>query len=346
MSVQVGKHLVIAITVAALLAVPAAAGLLPGSTCSAAPSRANPPGTTAQKDPSAEDDDGGKTIIDRYHRGLSEELIGMADWLDSFFDADRSVAEENETRLRIKVSSLLEEHADPDFSIKANLRLSLPKTERRLNLLISGEPGDDLTPDNTPAEDRREEFESTDEQNLMVSLQYRLKETLRRNISTNVGVRFSRTTPVFYAEGRYRHHVELDRWILRFTQSLKWFADEGLESKARFDLERPVSERFFFRTTAEGSWFEHREGLFYNFNLSFFHYLSPRRVLRYEWVNSFRTEPENRLEETVLQMRYRQRIWRNWIFYEVSPRVSFPRDGGFSPVAGIALRIEAVIGNY
>jgi len=135
--------------------------------------------------------------------------------------------------------------------------------------MISGEPDNYPSPDNTPTEDRREEFESTDKQNLLLSLQYKLKETLRRNISANIGLRFSRVTPVFYAEGRFRHQVKLDAWIFRFTQSLKWLADEGLESRTLIDLERPVSNRFFFRTTADGSWFEHRDGFFYNLNMYF-----------------------------------------------------------------------------
>ncbi len=286
------------------------------------------------------------TVIDRYHRNLSEDILGIADWIDSFFDNDRTVAEENKTRLRIKLYSFMEEGENPVFHIKTNFRLSLPKMQQRLNLLISGEPDNYLSPDNTPTEDRREKFESTDKQNLILSLQYKLKETLRRNISANIGLRFNHITPVFYTEGRYRHQVRLDAWIFRFTQSLKWLADQGLESRSLIDLERPVSDRFFFRTTADGSWFEHRDGFFYNLNMYFFQYLSSRRVLSYEWINDFQTRPDNRLEEIVLQMRYRQRIWRNWIFYEVSPRVSFPRDEGFSSVPGIALKLEAVIGKY
>jgi hypothetical protein len=288
----------------------------------------------------------GDTIIDRYHRNLSEDIVGIANWIDSFFDNDRTVAEENKTRLRIKFYSFMEEGGNPVFHIKTNFRLSLPKMQKRLNLLISGEPENALSPDNTPTEDRREEFESTDKQNLILSLQYKLKETLRRNISTNIGLRFSHITPVFYTEGRYRHQVKLGTWIFRFTQSLKWLADKGLESRTIIDLERPVSDRFFFRTTVDGSWFEHKDGFFYNLNMYFFQYLSSRRVLSYEWINDFQTRPDNRLEEIVLQMRYRQRIWRNWIFYEVSPRVSFPRDEGFSSIPGIALKLEAIIGKY
>jgi len=218
---------------------------------------AQPPAVTG---PGSRDSDrpdvkeGGDTVIDRYHRDLSEDILRIADWLDSFFDNDRTVAEENRTRLRIKFHSLMEEGQGPVFDTRTSFRLFLPRTQKRLNLLISGEPEDSLSPENTPTEDRREEFENTDEQNLIVSLQYKLKETLRRNISTNAGIRFSRTTPVFYTEGRYRHQIDLRAWILRFTQSLKWFADEGLESRTRIDVERPAAGGFFFRTTADGSW--------------------------------------------------------------------------------------------
>jgi len=73
----------------------------------------------------------GDTIIDRYHRDLSEDILGIADWLDSFFDSDRTVAEENKTRLRIKLYSLVEEGGKPAFDIKTNFRLSLPRLQQR-----------------------------------------------------------------------------------------------------------------------------------------------------------------------------------------------------------------------
>ncbi|VAX30321.1 hypothetical protein MNBD_NITROSPIRAE02-1337 [hydrothermal vent metagenome] len=341
------------ISVAILYAVVAIIALVPLWTGSSVLSQIVLSDASAQADipagpesPEASSKSQGDSILDRYHRELSEDILGIADRLDSFFDSDRTVAEENRTRLRIKLYSLVEKGAKPAFDVRTSFRLSLPKLQKKLNLLISGEPENALNPNNTPTEDRREEFESTDKQNLILSLQYKLKETLRRNISANVGLRFSRITPVFYAEGRYRHQVKLDAWIFRFTQSLKWLTDEGLETRTLIDLERPVSNRFFFRTTADGSWFEHRDGFFYNLNLYVFQSLSSRRVLSYEWINDFQTRPDNRLEEILLQMRYRQKIWRNWIFYEVSPRVTFPRDEGFSSIPGIALKLEAIIGKY
>ncbi len=55
----------------------------------------------------------GDTIIDRYHRNLSEDIVGIANWIDSFFDNDRTVAEDNKTRLRIKLYSFMEEGVKP-----------------------------------------------------------------------------------------------------------------------------------------------------------------------------------------------------------------------------------------
>jgi len=69
-------------------------------------------------------------------------------------------------------------------------------------------------------------------------------------------------------------------------------------------------------------------------------------MLSYEWNNDFQTRPVNRLEEIVLRIRYRQRVWRNWIFYELSPRISMQRDEGFSPIPGVMLKLDAVIGKY
>ena len=43
-------------------------------------------------------------------------------------------------------------------------------------------------------------------------------------------------------------------------------------------------------------------------------------------------------------MRYRQRIWRKWLFFEVNPQVAFRNDDDFRNTPGIEFRLEASFG--
>jgi hypothetical protein len=50
------------------------------------------------------------------------------------------------------------------------------------------------------------------------------------------------------------------------------------------------------------------------------------------------------MEETNIRLKYRQRIWRDWLFAELAPQLSFPRDNDFKRTPGILFRIEIFFG--
>jgi hypothetical protein len=74
--------------------------------------------------------------------------------------------------------------------------------------------------------------------------------------------------------------------------------------------------------------------------------LSTKKAVEYEWVNIFQTQPVNELTEVDLRIRYRQQIWRRWLFFEVAPQYRFPRDRSFEATPGILFRLEAMFGHF
>jgi len=74
--------------------------------------------------------------------------------------------------------------------------------------------------------------------------------------------------------------------------------------------------------------------------------LSHKQALEYEWVNTFQTRPMDKLDEVLFRVRYRTRIWRDWLYFEVAPQYRFPRDRSFDHTPGILFRLEAIFGEY
>jgi len=52
------------------------------------------------------------------------------------------------------------------------------------------------------------------------------------------------------------------------------------------------------------------------------------------------------LDVSIFQVRYRQRFWRDWLFFEVAPQISWPRERDYEFVSGILLRFEMYFGKY
>ena len=283
-------------------------------------------------------------MVDEVHAGVSQGVLATAEWLDSFFDDRRVEGEANKSRLKLNFTGFAEEGELLGYDFKFRLRLAFPRTEDKLNLIISGDPEDDFSFDDESQRNIRARFEEGETDGGIAALQYFIKAARDRNISLKAGLRFKDITPVLFVGPRYRRSIALNDWTLRFTQRIRWFTDRGWDSSTRFDLERPLSERFFFRTTTEGIWKQEESGYFYNYRMLLFQPLSEKRSLSYEWNNFFQTHPDNRLQETNLRLRYRQNIWRKWLFFDVAPQAAFLKDRDFNISPGIIFRLEMIFG--
>lgn len=288
---------------------------------------------------------------DAFHRSLSKRIINSAAWLDSFFANERSLSEENRSNIRLRYSFFLEDSSDLSNEPRIGGRLVLPALEKKAHIIFTTDPDEPLYKSKIFSEDADKEqvvmdtpkTTTSDKRRFTTALQYFLESTDTQSISIRTGLRFSNLEPAVFAAPRYRLLIPLDSWDFRFTQEVMYRTDTQWQETTRFDLERPLGS-YFFRSTAEGSWFEDSSGYFYNLRFALFHPIGPKYALNYEWINSFETEPTGKLTDIILRARYRQSIWRDWVFFEIVPQCRFPsdRDQQFTP--GILFALEAIFG--
>lgn len=286
-----------------------------------------------------------ESTIDQTHARISRGIFSMASWFDSFFGDERNESEIQKSRLRLGVSALIKEREGVRFDVRPNFRLDLTVLKDRLHLLLEGEE-EETEFQSVTLQEVRQQFLDTSGENFSASLRYFIESTMERNISVRLGVRFPDVVPALLVEPRYRQSHAFDSWLLRFTQRAIALSNYTLEVRTTFDLDRVLSDKMFLRTTADGSWFSEKHGYFYDLRAAVFHRLSPRRVLEYQWNNFFRTSPNHNLEEIRLRVLYRQQFWREWLYYEVGPQLTFPRGRDYRYTPGVFLRLEAIFGAY
>ncbi|HEY5595177.1 MAG TPA: hypothetical protein VIL61_08500 [Nitrospiria bacterium] len=277
---------------------------------------------------------------------ISSGITDTADRIDAFLGDDRIQDESNRSNLKLAVLRISDENGLEiirDFKLK----IVLPRLQRRLQLVIARENDPVEAPDSQSAEKGVEEvLPGTPSGDLTSAIRLMLRATRDINIHIDTGIRF-RIHPTVFSRIRYRRSVELDRWALRFTQSVKWeeaFAENPYqwEEISRLDLERPIIPDYFFRTSLQGAWFEGRHGYFVNQGFALVHRISEHRVLVYEWNTAARTgrivktendieivvDPDKRfrVEETGPKLRIRQALGRQWFFIEAAAERAFRRD--------------------
>lgn len=285
-------------------------------------------------------------VIDRAHTMISSGITDTADWIDTFLGNDRIQDESNRSNLKIAVWRISDENGlkiKPDFKLK----IVLPGLQRRLQLVIAREddPEEELQ---SPSAEKGvgPVVAGTPRGDLTSAIRLMLHSARDINIYIEAGIRF-RIHPLVFSRVRYRRSVELDRWALRFTQSVKWeevFLDNSYhwEVISELNLERPITPDYFFRTTLQGAWYEGQHGYFVTQGFALVYRISEHRVLVYEWNTAARTglivktennteivvdtEKRFRIYETGPKLRFRQTLGRPWFFIETSAEWAYRRD--------------------
>ncbi len=287
-----------------------------------------------------------KDIVDAMHDKVTSSFLATADWVDSFFDDDRIVEEEDRSTLRVYTTVSKREGESVDLNVRFRLRLALPGARERLSLLVSGDDEENVRPDSDPNDFSRDVFKGRNEENTSTSLWYSFLSDDKRHLSASVGFRLSSGSLIFYAGPRYRQLFSYGEWDMRFIETMRYYTENGWESRTILDVERPVFENCLFRTTFDGTWLEDVPGYTYNTNFVLFQSLKLNRALQYEWVNTMRTRPNHQLSSTTFKVRYRQQFWKPWLFFEIVPEIQFPRERDWDLTPGIYVRLEVIFGKY
>ena len=294
-------------------------------------------------EPPAEKEDKPFNVLDTGHATTSERVRRLGAWLDRFFADENYEAEVNKSFLRIRLDSFSElyEGTEPDGVARLHLKLPALSERLRFEILSPGEQ-DDLGESN--GGETAPPPPGATEENPSVSVSYIFRSLEERSIIARVGLDFNGYDPNPYAGIRYRELVALnDFWNFRFTERVRFYTLDGLESRTSLDFERILEENMLFRSSLNGTWLQEDPDYFYNVGVSLFRPLDEKSAVELQLVSDFMTDP-HRLDRITVRIRHRQEFWREWLAFEIAPQVSFPDQRDFEAVPGILFRLEATFG--
>lgn len=281
--------------------------------------------------------------IDWGHEGASDRVRRLGAWLDQFFADENYEAEVNKSLLRIRLDSFSELYEGTKVDGRVRLHLVLPALRERVRFeILSPGEQDDLEGDGATATSQPQPGAVEDKTTAAIS--YFVKMVKDQSLILRLGTTFDGYTPDPYVGARFRQLWELNEdWNFRFTQRLRFYSIDGLESRTSFDFERALDDDMLFRTSIDATWLQEDPDYFYNVSFALFRPLDEKSAVEYQVVNTFRTDP-HRLDQITARIRHRQQIWRDWLIFEMAPQVSFPDERDFQPVPGILFRLEANFG--
>ena len=240
---------------------------------------------------------------------INSRFCEPALWFDNFFGNDRVFLEGAAgTYIRWRNDFSYDEEEHFTFNTDISFSIELPVLEDRLRLTFESDEDESLR-DVAPGSNQ----ESTN----TLGLQLDLAESTRSKFNINVSL-----SPRVRLRYRYTYPV-YETVTLRLTQELQ--REKSVHSaRTLIDVEKLFKNRLFFRSSSEAKLSEEFDGVDWLQAFILYQRVNKKTSLSYETSASGITYPLTLATNYRVAVRFRKNFHRRWLFYEVSPELTWP----------------------
>ncbi|MDP1784229.1 MAG: hypothetical protein Q8K81_02260 [Sulfuricurvum sp.] len=274
-----------------------------------------------------------------------KETYQTSIWLDEFFKDETYLDATNKSYVRVRGGYEYNKRGDPDLFYNITARIKLPKTQGKLQLYI----GDDT----------KEHANLSNAQNGTtdkgVGLKYVAPSFFERfNTSASVGVSGIGNP---YAKARIEYPLFLGSWLLKPAQYCKLSRKNEFEEWTDLSFDRKLADNEMIRFLLQRSTHSTEPGMSYLSQLSYMntlkdeigfnHYIgiSGRTQDLIGSVYNSGTTPQEGVYEYSIGTIWRQKLFRNYLFYQMQPIVSFHEQYDYKPNYIFRVSLDFYFGN-
>jgi hypothetical protein len=121
-----------------------------------------------------------------------------------------------------------------------------------------------------------------------------------------------------------------------------WFNTLGAGETTQVDLERIISPPLLFRASSIATWLNDNQNFDLRQDFSVYHTFNDRTALLYQASVIGVTNPAYAMTDFVVLLLYRYRLHKEWLFFELSPQLHYPKDREYKPSPALAMRLEVL----
>jgi hypothetical protein len=260
--------------------------------------------------------------LEKMHSDFGDRILDLSDRLDDFFGDPRLESEAGLTRYRVRSELLLGEGGGLNFGVKVRGHAVFPRTRQRLGFFLESVREDVLTDFEDLLGDPAENPDGLIAAEDVSGLRAALFSNQRGRLSLDGGLKLSKD-PKTRVRLRWQEDHDLDNlWSVRFIQSLEHREESGFGERSQLRFERAIEDQMI-RFGLEGVWFEAQpfEAIF---TTSYFVPIDERTVLRFngDLTGILGNEPAR--TGVGVGIGIRRRLYKEWLFGEIAPRVFWP----------------------
>ena len=286
-----------------------------------------------------------KNFVDIAHQKFSNKFLGISRRIDRFFSGQRADDLINKSQLRLATITTFQESKLPFTEGRVRLNLVLPGTQEKLQLVIEGQGDNQGAPNNITAVDDASSTTENVQNTTTAALRF-ITDAANIKISADTGLQFG-IPPKPFARLRFWSQNNLNtNWIFRPREEIFWITEDGYRSTTNLDFDRKFDDsKYLLRLVNRIRWNDLDYLVEFTNGPSFYHTIDEKRGISYHLHAITLNSPNPNISNYLARISYRQLLYKNWFFSEVSPQLEFPRDNNFHRTPSFAFKFEVVMGN-
>lgn len=279
------------------------------------------------------------SIADSTHNVVTNQVFWLANQVDDFFGGTRTDDEQNRSTMRLFAQRNKRDSRDPEDEINIRLNLKFPTLEKKLKDAI------DFSEDEAPAQAKpASQFSPKEKVKQRVIDFRRLSKDWIFSTDSSVRLKF----PLQFVQ-RFRvrrNFYENEKWVMRFAEEITWFSRDGWQEFSELYWDRKISSTYLFRFYNSKTLTEARNVFSTSHGPSLYHTIDDRRALSYDFRLTYQDYGTGHysLDNNSLSLTYRQKVYKQWLFFEIRPSIEFPRTSHFKKEHVLFVKLEGVFG--
>ena len=273
------------------------------------------------------------------HNVVSLGLIRTANRIDQFFGNKKDIEGKNRTNIRLANVHLIRESEKPSNETTFRLNLRLPELEKRFQFTIEkrSETIDPVTPIPNSVYSTQK---NRNEEDVRAGLSY-FRKLPDFNAKLTTGLKFS-STPVPYANLRIGKETVFGFWRNKNVINFHYNREEKFGQLVTIDFDHELSSKFLLRLGFEETYLENDNTTRTSIGPILFQKIQSNKRLSYSLKINANNRPTYHLSEYYFGSTYRQNIYEDFLYFEISPCITWREDNSFSRRFGIVAKVELV----
>jgi hypothetical protein len=302
-------------------------------------------GQIGESSPEVDDESAAESFLEQGHERLSKGIEAMLRGADSLFSGNSSYDAPTGSYVQLVGKTIQQRASDggSQYDLTPRAKISLPKTTKRLQLLLEEDlPNADLT------ESQRDAQAAAGIQPRDFSQYLGLRgiaiEKLKLQLTTDVGVKIRSLRDPF-ARVRGQRVFTVGGWTIPLSETLLYRRLEKTSATTELGLLKPWGETYTLSMVSDATWRQTTRAFDLSEYVTLSHQPNPRTLVAAELGVYGQTEPNTRALAYSAALRYRHKIYSDWVVMEIRPQLLYTRDKAFRPVPSITLQIEGFFGD-